>query len=240
MSEQTITGRIRASSLSATIYGGFAPGESEVTLIPKTISQNGIYRASDDNADGYSAVTVNVQSDTSTYVIKKKNGSLQFNTNFFGDVYTVYTQDYFVQQRLEHLQNGELLYGGGTDWKISNCSLQPAAIQYFRAVTFTQPITLTNETTLKLRYSYSNKNEWSVSHFSFWENDDPSSILPTTMGTGDLVTSTDYTYLADSSSPSTLAETTIIKDVTALQGKTVWMLIYASQITPLITEIWFE
>jgi hypothetical protein len=217
-----------------------SPGESQTVLIPKTISKNGVYKASDDNADGYSAVTVNVQRDNTNFVIREKNAILQFNKNFLGDAYTVWNDDYFTQKRLKHLQNGELLYGEGTDWKISNGALQPVAVDYFRGLTFTRPITLTNETTFKLRYSYSSRNQWSKSHFSFWENADPSSVLPTQMGIGDLITSTDYTWIVDENSPSSLAETTVIKDVTALQGKTVWILIYAQQITPLITGIWFE
>lgn len=37
--------------------------ETKGTLIEKTITQNGIYNAQDDNADGYSSVTVRVQDD---------------------------------------------------------------------------------------------------------------------------------------------------------------------------------
>lgn len=46
------------SSTIATIQTG-----GSTTLITKTITQNGTYNAYDDNADGYSQVTVNVQLD---------------------------------------------------------------------------------------------------------------------------------------------------------------------------------
>lgn len=48
----------RAGSLAL----GSGGGGSEPTLITKTITENDTYNASDDNADGYSSVTVNVQS----------------------------------------------------------------------------------------------------------------------------------------------------------------------------------
>lgn len=72
---QNISEQVRAIS---TFYGGtthganinerinevrqaYHGGGGEVTLIEKTISANGIYSATDDSADGYSKVSVNVQ-----------------------------------------------------------------------------------------------------------------------------------------------------------------------------------
>ena len=124
MSEQTITGRIRASSLRATIYGGFAPGESEVTLIPKTITQNGVYAAADDNADGYSAVTVNVQSDNNNFVIKEKDNILKYNKVYLNDVWAAYGSSYTVPQSVEHLDNGNFLSGSGNIWRMTNGVIQ--------------------------------------------------------------------------------------------------------------------
>lgn len=48
------------------------------TLISKTITQNGTYNASDDNADGYSSVTVNVSSSGP----KVETGTLQLTSDF--------------------------------------------------------------------------------------------------------------------------------------------------------------
>jgi len=42
-------------------FGGSDGGSSsDVTLIPKTINQNGYYPAVSDNADGFSSVTVTI------------------------------------------------------------------------------------------------------------------------------------------------------------------------------------
>ena len=42
------------------VYAASVSGDETVTLITKTITANGTYNASSDNADGYSSVTVNV------------------------------------------------------------------------------------------------------------------------------------------------------------------------------------
>jgi hypothetical protein len=47
-------------AVSGLLGGGGGGGGGEAVLINKTISANGTYNASDDNADGYSSVTVNV------------------------------------------------------------------------------------------------------------------------------------------------------------------------------------
>lgn len=238
MSEQTITGRIRASSLRATIYGGFAPGESEVTLIPKTVTQNGIYRASDDNADGYSAVTVNVQLEKTNYVIKEKDNILKYNKVYLNDVYAVYAQNTTTQQNLEHLQNGSFLSGSGSIWKMNNGAIQTVATNWYRAMTFTQPITLTNETTLKIKCGYNTSSTWRNLSVSFWENVDPSTILAQSFGTGSMLGN--YESIITNTSPSQTAQTVYTIDVSALQGKTIWIHFFSSDLIPLITEIWFE
>ena len=178
--------------------------------------------------------------DDSPFIIKVKNGVLQYNTLYLNDVWAVYSQDYTTQQRVEHLDNGSFLSGSGTIWKMSGGAIQPSAVPWYRAMTFTQPITLTNETTIKIRYSYNTASTYRTSHFSFWENADPSTILVTSMGTGDIVTATDYTYLINNTMPTTQTETTFSHDVTALQGKTVWLHLFSSDVIPLITGIWFE
>ena len=45
-------------------------------LIPKTITQNGVYNATDDNADGYDVVTVNVPQDPYEVMNKYIEGTL--------------------------------------------------------------------------------------------------------------------------------------------------------------------
>lgn len=238
MSEQKITGIISASSLSATIYGGFSPGESEVTLIPKTISQNGVYKASDDNADGYSAVTVNVQSDSTSFVIKEKDNILKYNKVYLNDVWAVYSENSTTQQRLEHLQNGSFLTDSGSIWKISGGAIQTVAMNWWRAMTFTQPITLTNETTLKIKYGYNTSSKWRSLWLSLWENVDPSTILAQSFGTGSMLG--DYEQIVNITSPEQSVSTVYSIDVSALQGKTIWIHFYSADIIPLITEIWFE
>lgn len=51
---------------------------SEPTLISKTITENDTYNAADDNADGYSSVTVNVPSDEEKTILSQLlNGTLK-------------------------------------------------------------------------------------------------------------------------------------------------------------------
>lgn len=240
MSEQTITGKLKASSLSATIYGGFSPGESQTVLIPKTIRQNGVYRASDDNADGYSAVTVNVQSDTSVFVIKEKDSVIQYNTQYLGNVWAVYAQDATTQQQIEHIQNNDFIYGSGTIWKMNAGAIQPTATNWFRSMCFNVPFTITSETTFKLQYSYSNAAVYRNAQFSFWESANPSTILATIFGSGTLVNDIGYVQYIDNTMPATQPTTVFTQDITPLQGKTVWLHLFASDVIPLITGIWFE
>ena len=238
MSEQKITGIISASSLSATIYGGMSPGESEVTLIPKTISQNGVYAASDDNADGYSAVTVNVQSESTSFVMREKDNILKYNKVYLDDVWAVYAQNETTQQNIEHLQNGSFLSGGGTIWKMSGGAIQPVSTSWFRAITFTQPITLTNETTLKIKYAYNTSSTWRNLWVSLWENVDPSTILAQSFDTGDMLGN--YERIVTDTSPAQSPSTVYSVDVSSLQGKTIWIHLFTSDLIPLISEIWFE
>lgn len=50
-------------------YNASGPTPEPPTLIEKSINQNGIYLASDDSADGYSKVSVNVQSPLTPYLM---------------------------------------------------------------------------------------------------------------------------------------------------------------------------
>lgn len=54
-------------------------GGSQPTLIEKTITANSTYNASDDNADGYSKVTVNVESEYNAKYVK--NPGTTFNAS---------------------------------------------------------------------------------------------------------------------------------------------------------------
>lgn len=242
MSEQTITGRIRASSLSATIYGGFAPGESEVTLIPKTISQNGIYRASDDNADGYSAVTVNVQRDNTNFVIKEKDNILKYNKVYLGDVWAAYGTTYTTPSRVEHIENSDFLNGSGSIWRMVNGVIQPTGMNDKRGMAFTQPITLTTETTLNIRCGYNSSSTWRNFYVTLWENVDPATIQPggggAGFGTGDLLNV--IAIVSWAVSPAQAPPTVHSADISALQGKTIWIHLFTNDVIPLISEIWFE
>lgn len=56
------------------ITGTLVPGGDEPTLVEKNITANGTYNASDDNADGYSKVTVNVSGSHTPSVSVNANG----------------------------------------------------------------------------------------------------------------------------------------------------------------------
>ena len=60
--------------------GGGGSGGSSATLITKTITENGTYNASSDNADGYSIVTVNVPSSGTSSWTKVAETSYQVST----------------------------------------------------------------------------------------------------------------------------------------------------------------
>ena len=51
------------------------------TLIPKTITENGVYNATDDNADGYDVVTVDVPQDFYKKVIELASGTISYFKN---------------------------------------------------------------------------------------------------------------------------------------------------------------
>ena len=176
--------------------------------------------------------------DDMPFIIKRKNGVLQYNTLYLNDVWAVYAQNETTQQNIEHLQNGSFLSGGGTIWKLSGGAIQPIATSWFRAITFTQPIALTNETTLKIKYEYNTSSTWRNLWLSLWENVDPSTILAQSFGTGSMLGN--YENIVTSTSPAQSPSTVYSVDVSALQGKTIWVHFFASDLIPLITEIWFE
>ena len=176
--------------------------------------------------------------DNSVFIMKEQNGVIQYNTLYLNDVYAVYAQNTTTQQNLEHLQNGSFLSSSGSIWKMSGGAIQPYAMNWYRAMTFTQPITLTTETTLKIRFSYSSSSTWRNYMVTLWENVDPSTILATSFGTGSIISN--YETVITSSSPAQSASTVYSIDVSALQGKTIWIHFFASDVIPLITEIWFE
>ena len=176
--------------------------------------------------------------DNSVFIMKEQNGVIQYNTLYLNDVYAVYAQNTTTQQNLEHLQNGSFLSGSGTIWKMSGGAIQPTAASWFRSMTFTQPITLTNETALKIKYSYTTSYTYRNFQVSLWENVNPSTILALSFGTGTIVSN--YETIVTSSSPAQSASTVYSIDVSALQGKTIWIHFFTSDVIPLITEIWCE
>ena len=75
-------------SLIASKLLGSGGGGGGSTLISKTITRNGEYDASDDDADGYSDVTVNVSPSLLNKTIKS-NGTYKadaFNVDGFGNI----------------------------------------------------------------------------------------------------------------------------------------------------------
>lgn len=157
---------------------------------------------------------------------------------YLDDVWAVYAQNETTQQNIEHLQNGSFLSGGGTIWKMSGEAIQTVATNWFRAITFTQPITLTNETTLKIKYEYNTSSTWRNLWLSLWENVDPSTILAQSFGTGSMLGN--YESIVNNTSPAQSPSTVYSVDVSALQGKTIWLHFFSSDLIPLISEIWFE
>lgn len=71
--------------------GGGASGSA--VLIPKTITANGTYRASDDSADGYDVVTVNVSGAVSTLALH--SGKINLTTGeIIEDANYYYTDEF--------------------------------------------------------------------------------------------------------------------------------------------------
>lgn len=173
-----------------------------------------------------------------SYIIKKINGITQYNTFYLNDVYAVYAENLTTQQDLEHLQNGSFLSGSGRIWKMSGGAIQTVAMNWYRAMTFTQPITLTAETTLYIRYSYNSSSTWRNLALSLWENVNPSTILAQSFGTGSMLGN--YESIVNNTSPAQSPSTVYSVDVSALQGKTIWLHFFSSDLIPLISEIWFE
>lgn len=232
-----IKGRISQNKLSCRIktYNGTAGSD---VLIPKLIEANGTYLPINDNADGYSSVTVDVRGDNTSFVIKEKDNILKYNKVYLNDVYAVYAQNTTTQQNSEHLQNGSFLTGSGSIWKMNGGAIQTVAMNWYRAMTFTQPITLTTETTLYIRYSYNSSSTWRNLALSLWENVNPSTILAQSFGTGSMLG--DYECIVTNTSPAQASSTVYSVDVSALQGKTIWLHFFSSDLIPLISEIWFE
>lgn len=173
-----------------------------------------------------------------SYIIKKINGITQYNTLYLNNIWAVYSQDATTQQNIENLQNGTFMTGSGTIWRMISGVIRPTATNWFRAMTFTHPITLTNETTLKLRYSYSTSSTYRIFWVSLWKNVDPSTILTQSFGTGELAS--DVYNVIIPSSPAQADSTVFSADVSALQGETIWIHLFTTDVIPLIAEIWFE
>ena len=104
-------------------YGGSA------TLITKTITANGTYSASDDSADGYSSVTVNVPSSgasswtkvaETTYQVSTTSTSAATVATWATGHSEIWTSDKFVYVRIRDTEGKRKGYFYGTDtWFIN-------------------------------------------------------------------------------------------------------------------------
>ena len=113
-------------------YGGSA------TLITKTITANGTYSASDDSADGYSEVTVNVPSSAASSWTKVAETSYQVSTTSTStiDVATItcsqsiWTAEKIVYVKVRDTEGKRSGYFYGTDTFIINMSGNKQNIVY--------------------------------------------------------------------------------------------------------------
>lgn len=236
-----IRGRISQNKLSCRIktYNGTAGSD---VLVPKIINANGTYLPVNDGADGYSSVTVDVRGDNSSFVIKEKDNIIKYNKVYLGDVWAAYGTTYTTPSRVEHIENGDFLNGSGSIWRMNNGVIQPTALNNKNGMAFTQPITLTTETTLNIRCGYNSSSTWRNFYVTLWENVDPTTIQPGGGGagfsTGDFLDDINIVNWTDS--PAQAPPTVHSADVSALQGKTIWIHLFTTDVIPLITEIWFE
>jgi hypothetical protein len=140
-------------------------GSGSATLITKTITQNGIYNASSDNADGYSSVTVNVGgTPTGKYQLferVKEQNNLEIGTvcGFFKDAndveYAVVCLDYIFRasydDNLKFLSSsttitGLPLYDGNGDYikLITNVYTNTATYNCDKVIAFCNTSTYTS------------------------------------------------------------------------------------------------
>lgn len=183
--------------------------------------------------------------DDMPFIIKRKNGVLQYNTLYLNDVWTAYGYSYETPSSVEHIENGDFLTGSGSIWRMINGVIQPNGMDNKRGMAFTQPITLTTETTLNIRCGYNSSSTYRSFWVSLFENVDPSTIQPGGNGagfsTGDLLQYINIVnWGGDSPDPAQAPQTVHTADVSALQGKTIWIHLFSIDVIPLITEIWFE
>ena len=71
MSNLQLNGNAHKFMLNGVEYVNNFGGGGSATLIEKSVTANGTYNASDDNADGYSKVTVNVQGSNVSYAFQE-------------------------------------------------------------------------------------------------------------------------------------------------------------------------
>lgn len=180
-----------------------------------------------------------------SYIIKKINGITQYNTFYLNDVWAAYGYSYETPSSVEHIEHGDFLTGSGSIWRMNNGVIQPTGMDNKRGMAFTQPITLTTETTLNIRCGYNLSSTYRSFWVSLFENVDPSTIQPGGNGagfsTGDLLQYINIiNWAGDSPDPAQAPQTVHTADVSALQGKTIWIHLFTIDVIPLITEIWFE
>lgn len=178
-----------------------------------------------------------------SYIIKKVNGITQYNTLYLNDVWAAFGYTYETPSSVEHIVNGDFLTGSGSIWRMNNGVIQPTSMNDKRGMAFTQPITLTTETTLNIRCGYNSSSTYRSFWVTLFENVDPSTIQPGGNGagfsTGDVLQYINIiTWEGDS--PAQAPPTVHSADVSALQGKTIWIHLFTIDVIPLISEIWFE
>lgn len=177
--------------------------------------------------------------DDSPFIIKRKNGVLQYNTLYLNDVWAAFGYSYETPSSVEHIVNGDFLNGSGSIWRMNNGVIQPNGMDNKRGMAFTQPITLTTETTLNIRCGYNTSTTYRSLWVALFENVDPSTIHPTGFSTGDVLQYINI-IIWEGDSPAQAPPTVHSADISALQGKTIWIHLFSIDVIPLITEIWFE
>lgn len=112
--------------LAAKLVGGTGGGEQPV-LITKNITENGIYSASADNADGYSQVTVDVPAPAP--LSPTRSGATIYD--YDGSVIATYTPEEFaaLTEYPEHPEH-EYLTGNGYNWSLANAKAYAAKYGY--------------------------------------------------------------------------------------------------------------
>lgn len=100
----------------------------EVTMVAKSITANGTYDPSDDSADGYSSVTVNV-SGGGSFTFLSGTEAPDDTTGEDGDFYIWYSKAYIINDSISYINTG---YNGNdnSEYKIELCFEENQTYQY--------------------------------------------------------------------------------------------------------------